>query len=319
MLPGGNVIQGIDPGVRDYLRRFEAGWNPWQTPRGASEALAAFSPYAPAIPAPLKGGMNPFLRAGELRGRRWILVDEWGPYDFQSPRLWPRKVPGAIESEGRIRFELLGPPGRWRVKSSTPGLILSESSGSVPGELMIQAPPSLSGLIKVELEYIGSPTVSGRGQRQKAGTPITFGWREMRMPIQWTTRYWNYDSARQDPRTQIEEWKKVVAGPPALTESGRELKKSWPGSPGAGVNADHFTTISEGVFEAQPGRYLLDLTSDDGVRAYLDGRLIHDDWTYHAPKTERIPLTLSGRHTLRIEHFELDGYSALSAILSPAD
>ena len=31
---------------------------------------------------------------GTLRGRKYILVDEWGPYDFSGPRLWPARIEG---------------------------------------------------------------------------------------------------------------------------------------------------------------------------------------------------------------------------------
>jgi hypothetical protein len=63
------------------------------------------------------------------------------------------------------------------------------------------------------------------------------------------------------------------------------------------------------------GDYYLDITSDDGVRVWVDGKMVHDDWTYHAPKQESIPLYLGGSHFIRIEHFEIDGYATLMAQL----
>src|SRR5690606_13212899 len=40
-------------------------------------------------PPRLAGGMDPMLRPGDRRGREYIIVDEWGPYDWKSPKLWP--------------------------------------------------------------------------------------------------------------------------------------------------------------------------------------------------------------------------------------
>ena len=41
------------------------------------------------LPSPLAGGIDPMIKAGERRGRNTIIVDEWGPYDWKSPKLWP--------------------------------------------------------------------------------------------------------------------------------------------------------------------------------------------------------------------------------------
>jgi hypothetical protein len=66
------------------------------------------------------------------------------------------------------------------------------------------------------------------------------------------------------------------------------------------------------------GAYLLEVTSDDGVRIYVDGQLVGEDWTWHAPTTMSRRLNLkSGKHSIKIEHFELDGYSALKAEITP--
>ena len=45
--------------------------------------------YHPQGPGWMSGGINPRLKPGERRGREYIIVDEWGPYDWKSPKLWP--------------------------------------------------------------------------------------------------------------------------------------------------------------------------------------------------------------------------------------
>ncbi len=82
-----------------------------------------------------------------------------------------------------------------------------------------------------------------------------------------------------------------------------------------GVPTTQFAAVAEGKLAAPAGEYVLNITSDDGVRVWLDGEVIFEDWTHHAPYTEAIPVTLDGEHTLRIEHFQIDGYAQLRADL----
>src|SRR5690606_29853933 len=102
-------------------------------------------------------------------------------------------------------------------------------------------------------------------------------------------------------------------------EETEDLGYQWYGSPAPGIAPDHFATIAEGSIDVPSGSYRLDLTSDDGVRVWVDGDLVHDDWTYHAPRLAEIELELSGRHEIRLEHFEIDGYATLVAGLSRAE
>ncbi|HKW09480.1 MAG TPA: right-handed parallel beta-helix repeat-containing protein, partial [Gemmatimonadaceae bacterium] len=59
--------------------------------------------------------------------RAAIIVDEWGPYDWRTPRLWPldsvRTVP--------LRLAVLGPPGSWTVQGTRNVTALSKRTGRV--------------------------------------------------------------------------------------------------------------------------------------------------------------------------------------------
>ena len=60
------------------------------------------------------------------------------------------------------------------------------------------------------------------------------------------------------------------------------------------------------------GEYVLATTSDDGVRVAIDGRVVHEDWTWHAPRTHEAVLRLAaGEHELELEYFQIDGAQAL--------
>ena len=65
------------------------------------------------LPKPLPGGMDAKIPDAERRGRDAIIVDEWGPYDWKSPKLWPAGRSDATP----LKLRVLGPPGEWQVAS----------------------------------------------------------------------------------------------------------------------------------------------------------------------------------------------------------
>ena len=70
--------------------------------------------------------------------------------------------------------------------------------------------------------------------------------------------------------------------------------------------------------ELPAGRYEVRTRSDDGVRVLIDGNGVQEDWTHHGPKPNTSVVELeAGKHSIVIEHFELDGYAALSFDLTP--
>ena len=88
----------------------------------AVEALverALDAPLLPVVftrPAPLADAIDAKLPAGARRGRATIIVDEWGPYDYRSPKLWP-----AGPLEWPLTLRVLGPSGSWAHDSDPRG------------------------------------------------------------------------------------------------------------------------------------------------------------------------------------------------------
>ena len=50
-------------------------------------------------------------------------------------------------------------------------------------------------------------------------------------------------------------------------------------TPNANVPADHFALLATTEFEMEAGDYSLEVSSDDGVRVYLDDRPVVEAWT----------------------------------------
>ena len=253
-------------------------------------------------PSPAPGGINAKLPDGARRGRDTIIVDEWGPYDYRSPKLWPASRPG----DRPVRLRILGPEGRWTL-SSLRGAVAAAKSGTTPGELLLT--PSGPGTdLTVELTYLGREVISPRGEWFAAGRPYRFGFAMFEPAIDWTVRFWKLDPGL-NPLTQLEVFRAKLKTPPARTETLRRLVYANARSFGEGFT-DRIGIVAEGTVEIASGRYELAVTSDDGVRVWVDGRLVLEDWSIHGPKEDRVPLT-GGRHRLRIEYFQHTGAAAL--------
>ena len=270
-------------------------------------------------PKPLPGGRMPLIPltngvrlTNAHAGRKNILVDEWGPYDFQSPKLWPT----SYYKDGSIRYDILGPNGRWTLKSAD-GFTTTMTSGSVPGLIVIK-PVRGTTIQKLELAYVGQAFVDYKGNGHKAGEPSPLMIQRFDIPIDWRVKFFEFDPKTEDPRTQFEAYQKKANAPSALEFQKSKLDYTGYGKFEKGVPANHFGTVAEGELNIKPGEYTLELTGDDGVRAWLDGKLIIDEWHYQGPTLYKVKAKLGGKHKLLINHFQLDGYSALQFRIRPA-
>jgi len=337
MQPSGNVILGLDPEAKDYLKRFDVGWtaDPKARLSGPSAVRERINEIRKFRPEPLAGAIDPFIKPGALRGRRYILVDHWGPYDFKRPLLWPRGEIAAassvsVDASGRQsgpnattvrRFEVLGPKGRWRVVGMTGVDAVSAQSGTIPGYIDVTLPKGRAGLTKLELEYVGGETTDYRGITTKAGQPVRFAYERFFAPIDWTVKFFKWskseDPAEVHANPDEAALKAIFAGAPL-----KELKVDRLDYAGYAFDRitgnDHYATTAEGTFEIPEGDYVLELTTDDGARVWLDDKpLIADAWKYQGPTAYTRNVRLGGKHRLRVEHFQIDGYATLKLNLRP--
>lgn len=287
----------------------------------------------------LKGGkMTQFARQlSEPVGWPSIIVDEWGPYDFRRPLLTPEKkavggapLPGGTSvgsgtrKAGEVKetgyYRILGPKGRWRLISAQ-GVTVSSKSGTVPGSVKIDVPKGRVGTTKVELEYVGAETTDFRGIVTPAGRPVRFGFSTFFAPIDWDVKFygWRESENSSDPHAAPKDFAAVLASAPLKTLKTDRLDYAGfafvPGLP-----ATHYATAADGMFSVPAGNYVIDLTTDDGARVWLDGKpLIEDAWHYQGPTGYSRKVQLSaGSHRLRVEHFQIDGYAALKLAIRPA-
>ncbi|MBO0700547.1 MAG: hypothetical protein J2P46_19275, partial [Zavarzinella sp.] len=99
---------------------------------------------------------------------------------------------------------------------------------------------------------------------------------------------------------------------PIFTRTDPMVNFTWgTGSPAPGIGPDTFSARWIGhVSAAAAGTYQFRTNSDDGVRLWLNGKLVINDWTDHAGRddtTSKMTLTAGQTLDLRLEYYEAFG------------
>lgn len=95
---------------------------------------------------------------------------------------------------------------------------------------------------------------------------------------------------------------------PLLTRTDETINFDWKlGSPATEIPVNQFAVRWTGTFAFEAGRYRFTTTTDDGVRVYVNDRLVINSW-YAMRGTRSATLTLpEGNATIRVEYFEQNG------------
>jgi hypothetical protein len=121
------------------------------------------------------------------------------------------------------------------------------------------------------------------------------------------------------PAPAITDWRgeyftnRDLSGAPALVRNDVSLDFNWGyGSPAPGIPPDNFSVRWTRTLNLSTGEYRFNARSDDGVRVWIDGQLLIDDWREQPVTTSTADRTLSaGPHNFRIEYFEAYGEAQL--------
>lgn len=264
-------------------------------------------PYAPLNvpynelrePDSLPGAMITELPPGFPRGRSFIIMEEWGPFDFRRPVALLDTVAG-----NQYALVLLGPSGDWKITGMKGVKKVSAQKGTVPATLIVERDPQ-SDAIGLSFAYTSPQAIqTAWGETVSTGSVYTFDFQRFEKNLTWKTQFFAYDSLPTS---------KVFEGPILAEKTDSKwLNYAWWDSPAEGVPADKFATQSTTSFDIAPGNYVFELSSDDGARLYLDDRLLMDHWDAHEPATDEVKVTLGGKHRIRIEHYDAGGFSTLA-------
>jgi hypothetical protein len=110
----------------------------------------------------------------------------------------------------------------------------------------------------------------------------------------WKGEYWN---------------NKDLSGEPAVVRNDRTIDFSWgDGSPSSVLPVDNFSARWTRQRQYDAGTYRFRAVADDGVRIWVDGKLIIDAWRDQKPTEYAQEVSLAqGTHTLKVEYYEHTG------------
>lgn len=96
-----------------------------------------------------------------------------------------------------------------------------------------------------------------------------------------------------------------LSGSPTMTRSDASVNFFWGfGSPASNIPTDGFSARWDRIFDFSKGTYRFHASVDDGVRVYVDGKILIDSWKANGKQSLSAETSLSGPHQIAIEYFE---------------
>ena len=116
-----------------------------------------------------------------------------------------------------------------------------------------------------------------------------------------------------------------LAGSPSLIQSENTPARNWSnGSPAPSIPADNWSGRWTTIQYLNAGNYQLRVRADDGVRVFVDGLAVINEWHQASDQTYTANLNLTaGQHSFLVEYYEAGGiafleYSLSALIAAPA-
>jgi hypothetical protein len=138
-----------------------------------------------------------------------------------------------------------------------------------------------------------------------AGPAVAQGPAPQHSDAHWQASYWNNTS---------------LSGNPVLQRSEAAVDYDWgAGSPAPGVvNHDQFSARWTRYVDVPAGTYRFTATGDDGIRVFVDGVLVLNDWSDHAARTVTADRALAAGHRLIVvEYYENGGDAVAKFSMAP--
>jgi parallel beta-helix repeat protein len=252
------------------------------------------------------------------QGKKAIMMNEWGPYNFGYPLLWWTET----DPSGIMHFEIKGPKGKWKIKNSKGVTILSESSGTVPSVLTVQKTGGTNQGVGIELEYTGKKFISPFGEVIAKGKKYSFGYKDNSLPMNWEVSWFAFDSTNDPIKKPIAFDKLLKSYNPVKTDN--VVSTEYRHLNGKGMPASRFATLVNTKVNAPKGTYRLGVTAGDLVRVYIDGKLVIDSWSrsairFDADYYKEAIVNLDGSHDIKIIQAQYGGYGMLSCTIKEVE
>ncbi len=293
--------------------------------KGATVDLAQVPPIdQPALPATLPGTTRPVGARDQYRGREFIVMTEWGPWDFSYPFVRLHHREAVTNTDVFEVFGATGPitvtPEKWgSAGDPTPcRIVVAERPDSAPlhvsTDIRVEASDLGPGVWPYAL-HITAPNLD----HHIRGVLVNAGWSLTCFP--WT----------HDPLTDLAGWRADSKLPAAITVPVRAIVFPLgyrgpskigiaPAIDAANIGANHYGIIARTTLNLAPGRWALRTVTDDGIRVIVDGTPVIERWDIHVPTPDLAILTFDQPHAAEIvvEYFQNEGHAELSIIIEPA-
>lgn len=238
------------------------------------------------------------------RDRSAIVVDEWGPFDWRSPKLWP-----ADTMQDAVPLRTLGPAGRWRIVAMEGVRGVSARAGRIGDTLVVRPQADREHDWMVTLEYVGAATRSPRGVRSAAGVPVRFGFERRAPRTDWRVRYFAWTDTLQDPPRRGGNLDAILAGTPLLERRDARLDHQW-FRPRFGLPQERWALEARATIDVPAGAHLLRVISDDAARVIVDGATVAERREPGGSEVMYAGLT-PGKHDVVVQYYQLTGWTEL--------
>jgi len=238
------------------------------------------------------------------RDRSAIVVDEWGPFDWRSPKLWP-----ADTMQDAVPLRTLGPAGRWRIVAMEGVRGVSSRAGRIGDTLVVRPRADREHDWMVTLEYVGAATRSPRGVRSAAGVPVRFAFERRAPRTDWRVRYFAWTDTLQDPPRRGGNLEAILAGTPLLERRDARLDHQW-FRPRFGLPQERWALEARATIDVPAGAHLLRVISDDAARVIVDGATLAERREPGGSEVMYDGLT-PGKHDVVVQYYQLTGWTEL--------
>lgn len=120
------------------------------------------------VPTPLADGMDTELESHIPRGRKNMLINEWGPYNFEYPEIFLRRMGGENTQAYDHTFALFGPTGNWKLLPGSKGIqSFRPKSGTTPSTIELKS--AGDSILTFNLEFLGPEYVNQFGDTINKG------------------------------------------------------------------------------------------------------------------------------------------------------
>jgi hypothetical protein len=214
-----------------------------------------------------------------------------------------------------LRLAVLGPAGRWRLVEGRGVAGLSSQSGRVGDTLSVT--PAMTGDWAIILEYTGATTVSPRGETRAAGAPSRFGYRHFEPATRWAARFFTWTDSTELAKGP-EAFSRMASAAPRLSRELSRLDIQWYRPRMPELPIEHWGLEATATVALPPGSYRIRTISDDGIRVWVDGRLVIERWSTHESTVDEAPLA-GGRHDLKVQYYQNGGWTELRVEIVESD